>query len=176
MHWNDAGRMVEGWWFELEKKFPSIETDAHVVMPNHFHGIIVIVGADLPPNVGADLPPNVGADLPPNVGADLRVCPSTKGAHAGAPLPRIVQWFKTMTTNEYIRKVRENGWIPFPGRLWQRNYYEHVIRNEKALNGIREYIGANPSRWEDDPENPNRRMVGTTSSSEGKENPTPVVS
>lgn len=52
-----------------------------------------------------------------------------------------------MTTNEYIRHVKNNGWPPLRGRLWQRNYYEHIIRNEKSLNRIRQYITDNPLRW-----------------------------
>ncbi len=65
------------------------------------------------------------------------------GAHAGAPLPTIVQWFKTMTTNEYIRRAKENSANPDGLKLWQtQNYYEHVIRNEKALNALRQYIVA----------------------------------
>ena len=59
-------------------------------------------------------------------------------------IPKIVQWFKTMTTNEYIRQVKQNGWKPFNVKLWQRNYYEHIIRNENELNQIREYIINNP--------------------------------
>jgi putative transposase len=75
------------------------------------------------------------------------------GAHTGAPLPTIVQWFKTMTTNEYIRMVKHAGWTPFQGRLWQRNYYEHIIRNERALERIRDYILTNPLHWHLDREN-----------------------
>lgn len=59
-------------------------------------------------------------------------------------IPRILKWFKAMTTNEYIRNVKENNWKTFNKRLWQRNYYEKIIRNEKALNNIREYIKNNP--------------------------------
>lgn len=66
------------------------------------------------------------------------------GEHIGSPLHHVVQWFKTMTTNEYIRNVKINNWTPFDGKLWQRNYYEHVVRNEKSLNRIREYIVNNP--------------------------------
>ncbi len=141
---NDAGRMIERWWCELKRKFATVETDRFVIMPNHVHGILVI------------------ADFP--VGADLRVGPDSEGAHTGAPLPAaglgraalptIVQWFKTMTTNEYMRGIKMSGWIPFTGRLWQRNYYEHVVRNEKSLNRIREYIVTNPARWDFDRENP----------------------
>jgi putative transposase len=169
---NDAGHMVERWWHELGNKFPHVVTDASVVMPNHFHGIIVIVAVGAAA-VGADL--RVGpvwhaanaasnADRGAAVGADLRVGPvwhaanaasnADRGAHAGAPLPEIVQWFKTMTTNEYIRGVGAMGWPPFPGKLWQRNYYEHVIRDEAALDRIRRYIEENPLRWALDQENP----------------------
>lgn len=65
-------------------------------------------------------------------------------------LSEVVQWFKTMTTNEYIRGVKQSEWQPFPGRLWQRNYYEHIIRNEIEWNQIREYIQLNPMRWQED--------------------------
>ena len=59
-----------------------------------------------------------------------------------------------MTTNNYIRGVKNNGWEPFEKRLWQRNYYEHIIRNEKDLKQTREYIINNPLEWESDTENP----------------------
>ena len=160
MRLSEAGRMVERWWLELNRRFPHVLTDAYVVMPNHFHGIVVIHSP--PPDTTA--PPDVGADLrvcpdSARVGADLRVCPNTRvcpdsgGAHTGAPLPTIVQWFKTMTTNEYIRMVKHAGWTPFRGRLWQRNYYEHIIRNERALERIRDYILTNPLHWHLDREN-----------------------
>jgi putative transposase len=66
-----------------------------------------------------------------------------------------VQWFKTMTTNAYIHGVKTLGWTAFHDRLWQRSYFEHVIRNEESLNPIRQYIIDNPARWEFDRENPN---------------------
>jgi REP element-mobilizing transposase RayT len=90
-----------------------------------------------------------------------------KGDHTGSPLPDgrsrpalgdVVAWFKTMTTNAYIRGVKERGWEPFLGRLWQRNYYEHIIRSEQSLDRIRAYIEGNPARWIDDEENPDRIM------------------
>ncbi|HSE86752.1 MAG TPA: transposase [Candidatus Binatia bacterium] len=70
------------------------------------------------------------------------------------PLPTVIQWFKTMTTNEYIRGVKVASWPSFNRRLWQRNYYEHIIRNEDSLNRIRQYIIDNPARWAFDRENP----------------------
>ena len=74
--------------------------------------------------------------------------------NTGTPLWRVVQWFKTMTTNEYIRGIKQNGWQPFNGKLWQRNYWEHIIRDENNLNRFREYIINNPKKWELDKENP----------------------
>jgi len=59
-----------------------------------------------------------------------------------------------MTTNEYIRGVKTASWPSFNGRLWQRNYYERIIRDEQSLNRIRQYILGNPARWAVDPENP----------------------
>ena len=63
-----------------------------------------------------------------------------------------------MSTNEYIRGVKQNGWPPFPGKLWQRNYYERIVRNDNELNRIRRYIDENPLRWELDQENPHSRL------------------
>ena len=65
-------------------------------------------------------------------------------------LGEIIKWFKTMTTNEYIRGVNNNNWQPFAGKLWQRNYWEHIIRNENEYNGIAQYIVDNPTKWEND--------------------------
>jgi REP element-mobilizing transposase RayT len=147
MELNEAGRMVETWWRELSNKFPSVEIDTFVVMPNHFHGIVVINNP-----VGADL--RVCPNNNVHVGADLRVGLSNAGAHPGAPLHGIVQWFKTMTTNAYIRGVKQTNWPPFPGRLWQRNYYERIVRDEAELDAIRKYIDENPLKWLEDDENP----------------------
>lgn len=133
---NDAGQMVKKWYDELENKFSDIKCHAMIVMPNHFHCIVENVGA---------------------VGADLRVSPDViahsndiEGEHVDSPLHRVVQWFKTMTTNEYIRGVKTLGWQPFNGKLWQRNYYEHIIRNENAYHRISEYIINNPVKWSED--------------------------
>jgi len=78
---------------------------------------------------------------------------ASEGAHMGAPLQKMVQWFKTMSTNEYIHGVKEYGWPTFKEKLWQRSFYDHVIRNEESLNRIREYIATNPLRWDLDREN-----------------------
>ena len=65
-------------------------------------------------------------------------------------LPTVIQRFKTLTTTKYIDGVYHSGWQPFHKKLWQRNYYEHVIRDEKTLEEIRNYIVNNPYHWEDD--------------------------
>ncbi len=62
----------------------------------------------------------------------------------------MVHRFKTMTTKRYADGVKQNGWAPFPGKIWQRNYWEHIIRKEMELNRIREYIHNNPIQWEFD--------------------------
>ena len=62
----------------------------------------------------------------------------------------MVGWFKSMSTNEYIRGVKQLGWPPFDRKLWQRNYYEHIIRNDQSLCEISNYIINNPACWPDD--------------------------
>jgi len=124
-----AGEMVNRWWAELAQKFPVVALDAHVIMPNHFHGILHIQGVD------AKEPANAT-----NLGG-------------------IVGWFKTMTTNEYIRGVKQCGWSAFDKYFWQRNYWEHVIRSASSLKCIRRYIELNPRHWADDIENPDPDWV-----------------
>ena len=68
----------------------------------------------------------------------------------GTSVPEAMHWFKTMTTNTYIRGVKQDGWPRFDGQLWQRSYYDRIIRDETALNEIRQYIVTNPARWADD--------------------------
>jgi len=68
--------------------------------------------------------------------------------HRSAPtLFQIVQWFKTMTTNEYIKNVTNNNWPRFDKKLWQRSYYDHVIRDEEEFEHAILYIQRNPERW-----------------------------
>lgn len=76
--------------------------------------------------------------------------------HGAAPTPLgdIIEWYKTMTTNAYINGVKNNQWGSFNERFWQRNYYEHIIRNEDELNRIRQYIIDNPMKWDEDENNP----------------------
>ncbi|MFH1798148.1 MAG: transposase [Candidatus Omnitrophota bacterium] len=132
---NEIGFMVEKWWEKIFKKYEDeIKMDEYVIMPNHIHGIIHIVGAN--PCIRP-----LKEDIRPN---KSRI----KNTYQG--IGRYVSWFKRMSTNEYIRHVKDDGWARFEKPLWQRNYYEHIIRDEKDLNRIREYIQNNPLNWTDD--------------------------
>jgi len=132
----DVQMMIRSVWSSLPDRFLSLKLDEFVIMPNHIHAILCI-------NI-------VGADL---------VSARNKTTPISAPtISRIVQAFKSITTYKYILGVKENSWPLFDKRLWQRNYYDHIIRSEKSLNYIREYIVNNPIRWEFDKENPQGKM------------------
>ncbi|MFN0293753.1 transposase [Pedobacter helvus] len=146
MQLNAAGLMVNEWIKKLENKFPDIRIDEYVIMPNHIHLIIE--------NIGLHNPDAVRVDLCVNPSTDLCVDPNmhrqAEGEHSGSPLHRVVQWLKTMTTNSYIKGVKTLGWEPFNKKIWHRNYYEHIIRDDRAHHNIAEYIKNNPLKWEAD--------------------------
>jgi REP element-mobilizing transposase RayT len=157
---NEQGNMVEGWLTEIENKFPGVLLDTFQVMPNHLHAIIVIMGC------GLDMAAKFGKGIEDldNERADnnhgTRRSPGKVGNTAPSPqhptLGRIVQWFKTMSTNNYIRGVREAEWQPFSKRLWQRDYFDHIIRDEVTLERTREYVRNNPLYWSLEREHPDR--------------------
>ena len=146
---NEAGYMVHKIWNELPEKYPGVEIDEFIVMQNHIHGIVVL-------NVGAG--PCACPDSnkgQPKVEGQAKVKGQPRGvAPTRLSLPDVVHRYKSFTTSEYRIGVEQLNWIPFPGKLWHRNYYEHVIRNEKELNQTREYISNNPLQWALDNENP----------------------
>jgi len=135
---NSAGRMICTQWHELPNRFPKLELDFFVVMPNHIHGILVIKSARSVQ----------GHDLEPS-SRSITLCD-------------VVGAFKSITTVEYVRGVKIAKWPSFEKRLWQRNYYEHIIRDESSLNSIREYIVHNPRRWTWDRENPKAMLEPET--------------
>jgi REP element-mobilizing transposase RayT len=172
---NDAGKMIDTQWLALTTRFQNIALHEYIVMPNHFHGILQIVGATLvvaqnnapKNNVGATLvvAQNDGGDennigdennnraptrVAPtdgvgiNNGATTRVAPTTK------TVGDMMDAFKSITTVEYIRGVKTLGWQRFDGKIWQRNYHEHIIRNEQSYQTISDYIINNPAKWKDD--------------------------
>lgn len=124
---NDAGCMVESIFDEMVDHYPGVQTDARVVMPNHFHGIVILVGAAPRGRPGAGNPLE---------GQPRGVAPTMS-------LADVVHRFKTLTTKRYADGVKLAGWPPFHGRLWQRNYYDHIIRDNDSLNRLREYIETN---------------------------------
>lgn len=137
---NDAGKMIETEWKNLKNRFPNIELHEYVIMPNHFHGILEIVGATLVVAQNENTPPVVAQN--DNL-ATTRVAPTNK------TVGDMMDAFKSITTVEYIRGVKNLGWQPFDGKLWQRNYYEHIIRNEQSYQTISNYIINNPAKWQE---------------------------
>ena len=128
---NPTGRWIASTWEGLGYRFPAVEMDAFVVMPNHLHGIVVL------------------GEQP--VSAESRT-----------DLPEIMRRFKTYTATQF----RTRDTTPRDLRrinLWQRGYHDRVIRNDRELNAIREYILNNPMQWHLDRENPDR-MVETDGS------------
>ena len=127
---NDAGRLVQAVWNELPKRFAKLEIDEFIVMPNHIHGIL-IVGAQFiaPSSLRHD-----DHDAKP-------------GAMNRAPtLGEIVRAYKAASTHIVRSTVNSD----FAG---QRNYYEHIIRDDESLNRIRQYIHNNPGNRQFDREN-----------------------
>lgn len=141
---NTAGRMVQTVWEDLPLRFPFVQLDQFIVMPNHFHAVIVFPAGEGQQPSG--LAPNTDYQDRPQ-----GTLPNTLG--------RIIQAFKSLTTCEYVKGVRQYGWSPFPQRLWQRNYYEHIVKSEHELEGIRRYIIDNPMKWESDREDFNLRAL-----------------
>lgn len=123
MDLNEWGGIVQTCWNDLPGHYANVKLDEHEVMPNHFHGIIVI----------------------DNVGNGLKPFPTTAKRHG---LSEIVRGFKTFSSRRINEKLTDGKRFQ-----WQKSYYDHVIRNEKSLNQIREYIRNNPLKWETDPEN-----------------------
>jgi len=117
---NNAGMMVEQQWKNLLVHFDNIVLHQFVVMPNHFHGIIEITTKEIGPT-------------------GKRI---TIGEMVGA--------FKSLSTLAYIQSVKNDNWPSFDKKLWQPNFYEHIIRDEPSFLQIVEYIETNPLKWRDD--------------------------
>lgn len=146
MSLNDAGNNVEKCWQEIPKHFPHVALDEFIIMPNHVHGIIAItrfVGAYNHTPRRLNRPIKEGAiSLPPLPGNLLPQSPSKT-------IGSVVRGFK-IGVGEWFRKNMDMS------AIWQRNYYEHIIRCEAELNNTRQYIQDNPSAWPQDEENPER--------------------
>ncbi|RJO62975.1 MAG: transposase [Dehalococcoidia bacterium] len=129
---NEFGKVIAGEWLKSSKMRKELIMDEYVVMPNHFHGIVFINRDN-----------NLGRGVWPYAPTLHGTSPYSIGA--------FVQGFKSTITRQ-INELRHAPSSP----VWQRNYYEHVIRDDDDLNRIREYIENNPARWDEDEENPSR--------------------
>ena len=132
---NDFGKIADECWRAIPDHFPFVELGAYVVMPNHVHGIIVIRVHDFPSNVGAT----------------QWVAPTSPGTRPKGPkqnsLGAIIGSYKSAVSYRIHKELNATG-------IWQRNYYEHIIRDEKDLQNKTDYINANPSLWDEDDNNP----------------------
>jgi REP element-mobilizing transposase RayT len=127
---NTSGKIIKKWWLELLNKFTNIYLDEFTIMPNHFHSIIII-----------------NKNSKENIES---INNTTDNKKDNAKIADIIKWFKTMTTNEYIRRIKSGEFKPFDKHLWQRNYYEHIIKNKKSYLYIINYIKNNPQNWHKD--------------------------
>jgi REP element-mobilizing transposase RayT len=132
MKLNRVGRLINECWLKIPKTFTKVDLDIHQVMPNHLHGILILKGVVNYIGVSSD---STSVGKPKTVGD-------------------IVGIYKSLTTNKYIEKVKYGNWSPFNQRLWQKDYYDRVIRNENSLDRIRSYIKSNPKNWDADRNNP----------------------
>jgi REP element-mobilizing transposase RayT len=124
---NDCGEIVKNCWLWLESHYPYVKLDEFCIMPNHFHGIIFI----------SDIPRRGGSRAAPTCLDKVK------------PLGQLVGAFKTTSTRR-MNQIKQT-----PGMtIWQRSYYEHIIRDDMDLGRIRQYILDNPLRWSQDQENP----------------------
>jgi len=139
---NAAGRMVENEWSKLPDRFSNIKLHEYTVMPNHFHAILEIVGATLVVAQNDTVAQN--DVIAPIIGQPQGIAPT------GKTVGEMVGAFESITTVEYIRGVKKHNWQPFDDKFWQRNYWEHIIRNENEYCRIAQYIIDNPAKWGND--------------------------
>ncbi|MBI4287427.1 MAG: transposase [Chloroflexi bacterium] len=136
------GEIARPCWQRIPAHFRGAHTDMFVIMPNHVHGIIVIDLGTVP----------IDRDAPTMSGILARLCgPVTEyfGRPTQHSLPTIVRSFKSAVTKQ-INELRHTASAP----VWQRGYYEHVVRSDEELEEIREYIASNPAEWALDGDNP----------------------
>lgn len=140
MKLNKFGLVAKEQWEKLPKRFPNIELGAFVIMPNHVHGNIVIVTGR-----------GTAENLNDSGGESSRRAPTREGFQkpVKGSIPTIIRSYKSAVSYR-INLIRGTQDVP----VWQRNYYEHVIRNERDLQNKTDYIEANPLLWEEDDENP----------------------
>jgi len=157
---NDIGRLMEKCWLDLKKRF-NVELDEYVVMPNHFHGIIKILENNKIGNMDnraigniynraatrAARTQNAIIFNSKNVGAGFMPAQNINFMPAQNNLGDIVGAFKSIFVWEYIKNVKTQNWPHYFKRLWQRDYYERIVRNEAEYLNVKQYIKDNPMNW-----------------------------
>lgn len=148
MYLTEFGEIVQKWWKEIPIHFPNVELGAFIIMPNHVHGIIFITTA----RRGEVVSPHENQN---RNNLDLYTDPTISQGGETPPLHRrtlgqIVAYFKYQSTKEMNRIETDKAITKF----WQRNYHEHIIRDEQDLQNKTDYIEANPSLWDEDDNNP----------------------
>jgi len=139
MQLNNCGRIIKSEWLRSLEIRKEIKLDIYQIMPNHFHSIVFIMGGST----------NKQEKLDVYVGANGHSSLRNRLAMKSKSLSSLMVGFKSSVKLK-INKFRNTLGVP----IWQRNYYDHIIRNEKELNKIREYIINNQLEWELDEENP----------------------
>jgi REP element-mobilizing transposase RayT len=139
---NEYGLIAQNEWGKLPERFPNFDLDVFQIMPNHMHGIIALNGF-------------VGAGFTPaqNNGQPQGIAPTDDNINRAEvnPAPtigHIVGAYKSLVANECLKIYKSNN--EMMGKLWQRNYYEHIIKNESSYKTISEYIINNPQEWAKD--------------------------
>jgi REP element-mobilizing transposase RayT len=151
----DIGNIIKTTWLRIPTHFPTTRLDEYIIMPNHFHGILRILKSECTGEAAADDKfTEFAYSIQKRDVLSLQFFPAAaspqppKGTKAGS-LNAIIQNFKSIST----RKI--NQVLQTPGnKIWQRDYFERVIRNERELDAIRQYIQDNPLKWGTDQENP----------------------
>ena len=159
---NEFGIIAYNEWIKLTERFSNFELDTFQIMPNHMHGIIVLndaVGSGLAPALRSALYSSklhkgqaqgnadtntTGDDYDMRAGAS----PSPMNSEQPPTISDIVGSYKSLVANECLKIYKNKNEIM--GKFWQRDYYEHIIRNQSSYKQISEYINSNPSTWKDD--------------------------
>jgi len=152
------GQIAHQHWLQLTERWPHLELGAFQVMPNHFHGVLIIVGAPVGvPLAGTQTPDEIPDADPvgePRPGSQERA-PARGGPTAarGAPtatVGEIIGTYKSLVATDCLKLFKKEHPGKQLGKFWQRDYWEHIIRDQRAFDNISNYIVQNPAKWDED--------------------------
>lgn len=144
MQLNEFGQIAFDEWLKLPERFPNFELDVFQIMPNHMHGIIVLKNEG---DGGGGGKERAGASPAPT-DAQNSISLDDIGVEMNATVGDIVGAYKSLVSNGCLEIYKSKN--ERMGKLWQRNYYENIIRDEKAYLAISNYIINNPANWKQD--------------------------